>query len=144
MRRLSLLLVLCLMLPGCSAAREEELTVEEAREALAQALLERNPGYRSYDPETGFEAEGFHFLWSDVFWKEEVLTDTVEGSEIYCFDLVFGPDAGDGRQEDLGNPMAGRLHASYGIGKDGTSLWQYRQDLGRWEALPEPENETKP
>lgn len=36
MRRLSLLLTLCLMLTGCSAAREEELTVEEAREALPE------------------------------------------------------------------------------------------------------------
>ena len=39
------------------------------------------------------------------------------------------------RSEYAGNPMAGRLCGSYGVGKDGNSLWRYRQDLGEWEAL---------
>ncbi len=137
MTRLSLLLVLCLLLSGRSAPAGEapELTVEEAREVLAQALLERDSSYRSYDPETGFEADGLHFLWSDRFWEEEVPTATAGDTEIYCFDLVFGPDADGGRNQEDGNPLAGRLCASYGVGKDGTSLWHYRQDLGEWEPL---------
>ena len=158
MKWLCLLLALCLTLCGCSAPAEapepaegpqEErsedsgLTAEEAREALAQALLEQTPGFLAYDPETGFDAGDLHYVWSDKFWPgEEVLEDRVEGTEIYCFDLVFGSDA-DGGLEDVGNPMAGRLRASYGIGKDGGSLWQYRQDLGEWEALPEFESETE-
>lgn len=146
MKKRLLPLALCLVLSACSVPAETreppetpERTVEEAREALAQALLERNPGFLSYDPETGFAAEGLHYVWSDVFWNEAVPTDTAGDTEIYCFDLVFGPDADDGL-EDVGNPMAGRLCASYGVGKDGNILWQYRQDLGEWEALPGPEN----
>ena len=120
MTRLSLLLVLCLLLSGRSAPAGEapELTVEEAREVLAQALLERDSSYRSYR-----------------FWEEEVPTATAGDTEIYCFDLVFGPDADGGRNQEDGNPLAGRLCASYGVGKDGTSLWHYRQDLGEWEPL---------
>ena len=135
MKRLIWPLVLCLMLSACSSpARETELTVEEAREVLSQALLKRNPGFVRYDPETGFDADGIHYVWSDLFWNEEVSEAAAQDQEIYCFDLVYGPDADDGA-EDAANPMRGRLLMSYGIGKDGESLWQYRQDVGEWELL---------
>ena len=62
----------------------------------------------------------------------------MEGREVYCFDLVYGPDADDGL-EDVANPMAGRLVLSYGIARDGEGLWLYRQDLGEWEPLLESE-----
>ena len=46
-------LALCLTLCACSGpAKEPGLTVEEAREILTQALLEQNPDFISYDPET--------------------------------------------------------------------------------------------
>lgn len=148
MKKLLFPLALCLALSACSAPAETReppeapaLTAEEARETLAQALLKRNPGFLSYDPETDFAAEGLHFVWSDVFWNEAVPTAAAGDTEIYCFDLVFGPGAGAGL-EDVGNPMAGRLCASYGVGKDGISLWQYRQDLGEWEALFENGNDN--
>lgn len=135
MKRLLLLLALCLALSACSgAAKETELTVEEAREVLSEALLERDSSYLSYDLETGFDADGIHYVWGDLFWNEEVSETTVEGREVYCFDLVYGPDADDGL-EDAANPMAGRLLMSCGAGKDGESLWLYRQDLGEWEPL---------
>lgn len=87
----------------------------------SQALPERNSNYLSHAPEAGFETEGIHYVWSDVFWSEEVREDTVEDTEIYCFDLCYGPDADD-RLEDVGNSMVGRLCASYGVGRTGKAF----------------------
>ena len=144
MKRLCLLCALCLALTACSAPVKTQepleapealetsgLTREEAKEALSQALLERKDSYLSYDPETGFDAGGIHYVWSDAFWPDEIREDTVENTKIYCFDLCYGPDADDGL-EDVGSPMPGRLLMSYGIGKDGESIWEYRAGLGEW------------
>ena len=134
-------LALCLALSACAApaanGTENVLTAGGARAALAQRLLETEDEFLSYDPETGFDAGEYHYVWSDKFWPDGILESSAEGTEIYCFDLVYGPDTDEGRPEDLGNPMAGRLLMSFGAGKDGGSFWRYRQDLGRWETLSE-------
>ena len=100
-----LVLILCLLPAGCggetaapdstpepksSETAAAALTPEEALDILSQTLLERRPRLLSYDPETGFAVDGYHFIW----WTEEPPAEPeIDGQVAYEFQLLYGPDA---------------------------------------------------
>ena len=148
MKKLLCLLLFCLLLSGCggeAAAPDSgpevgsletavtELTPEAALDTLTQTLLDQNPNYLSYDPETGFETDGPHYVWG----TEEPPTETeVDGQTAYEFQLLYGPDADDGLpSEQTATPMAGRLAAIYAVAKDGSACWEYGISTDTWTSL---------
>ena len=141
-------MLFCLLLSGCggeSAAPDSgpetespetavtELTPEAALDTLTQTLLDQNPNYLSYDPETGFETDGPHYVW----WTDEPPTETeVDGQTAYEFQLLYGQDADDGLPpEQTATPMAGRLAAIYAVSKDGSACWEYGISTDTWTSL---------
>ena len=150
MKKCLCLLLLYLLLSGCGGepaapdsgeALEPEpsetaaasLTPEEALDVLSQTLLNRNPIYLSYDPETGFETDGPHYVW----WTDEPPVETeIDGQAAYEFQLLYGPDADGGLPpEQDTEPMAGRLAAIYAVAKDGSACWQYGIGTDMWTLL---------
>ena len=142
------LFLLCLLLSGCggeaaapdsgpetgsSETAVTELTPEAALDTLTQTLLDQNPNYLSYDPETGFETDGPHY----VGWTDEPPTETeVDGQTAYEFQLLYGQDADDGLpSEQTATPMAGRLAAIYAVSKDGSACWEYGISTDTWTSL---------
>ena len=148
MKKLLCLLLFCLLLSGCggeAAAPDSgpetespetavtELTPETALDTLTQTLLGQNPNYLSYDPETGFETDGPHYVW----WTDEPPTETeVDGQAAYEFQLLYGQDADASLPpEQTANPMAGRLAAIYAVAKDGSACWEYGIGADTWTSL---------
>ncbi len=145
-----LVLILCLLPAGCggqtappddvgsadpesSEVTVTELAPEDTLDALSQMLLDKNPSYLSYDPETGFETEALHYVW----WTEEPPVETeIDGQTAYEFQLLYGPDADDGLPpEQDTEPMAGRLAAIYAVAKDGSACWEYGIGTDMWTLL---------
>ena len=148
MKKLLCLLLFCLLLSGCggeSAAPDSgpetespetvvtELTPEAALDTLTQTLLDQNPNYLSYDPETGFETDGPHYVW----WTDEPPAETeIDGQTAYEFQLLYGQDADNGLPpEQTATPMAGRLAAIYAVSKDGSACWEYGISTDTWTSL---------
>ena len=144
----ALVLILCLLPAGCggeptapgSAPKPESsetaaasLTPEEALDILSQTLLERRPRLLSYDSETGFAVDGYHFIW----WTEEPPAEPeIDGQAAYEFQLLYGPDAdGDLPPGQDADPIAGRLAAIYAVAKDGSACWQYGIGTDMWTPL---------
>lgn len=142
------LFLLCLLLSGCGgeAAAPDSgpemgspetvaaaLTPEAALDTLTQMLLDQNPNYLSYDPETGFETDGPHYVW----WTDEPPTETeVDSQTAYEFQLLYGQDTDDGLPpEQTATPMAGRLAAIYAVAKDGSACWEYGIGTDTWTSL---------
>ena len=142
------LFLLCLLLSGCggeaaapdsgpetgsSETAVTELTPEAALDTLTQTLLDQNPNYLSYDPETGFETDGPHYVW----WTDEPPTETeVDGQTAYEFQLLYGEDADDGLPpEQTATPMAGRRYGDYAIAKDGSTRWAWNIAASQWDPI---------
>lgn len=145
------LFLLCLLLSGCGGqtaspdsapepkspdapeAAAAALAPEEALDILCQTLLERRPRLLSYDPETGFALDGYHYVW----WTEEPPAEPeIDGQAAYEFQLLYGPDAdGDLPPGQDDNPIAGRLAAIYAVAKDGSACWQYGIGTDMWTPL---------